>query len=169
MLVLLLVVLSAAGVALWADDAEQASLDERFTVETRHNSFANATYFGAVKVRGRRIDVDLDSLRVSAYKPALWNELEVRAVLRGPDRAHVDTTRYQRLPTDSTIETSEDGTVVINELPRMTLRVPRGTAVADHRIVLEISTMRSALGGGRSWNPALLDSLLLRRAVIGNP
>lgn len=169
MLVLLLVVLPAAGVAIWADDAEQASLDEPFTLTSRFNSFANPEYFGSVKVRGRRIEVQIDSLRVSVYEPQVWNDLAVRAVLRGPDGSNVDTSRYQSLPTDSTTETTADGTVLLSQLPSMSLHVPRGAAMADHRLVLEISTPRSPMSGKQAWNPALLDSLLLRRAVIENP
>lgn len=120
-------------------------------------------------MRGRRIEVQIDSLRVSVYEPQVWNDLAVRAVLRGPDRSNVDTSRYQSRPTDSTTETTADGTVLLRQLPSMSLHVPRGAAMADHRLVLEISTPRSPMSGKQARNPALLDSLLLRRAVIENP
>lgn len=50
------------------------------------NSFANPEYFGSAKVRGRRIEVRVDSLRVSVYNPQFWNDLAVRAASRAPDR-----------------------------------------------------------------------------------
>lgn len=120
-------------------------------------------------MRGRRIEVRIDSLRVSVYEPQVWNDLSVRALLRARDRSNADSSRYQSLPTDSTTETAADGTVLLGELPSMTMHVPRGAAVADNRIVLEMMTIHDPETGGRSWNPAHLDSLLLRRAVIEDP
>lgn len=169
MLVLLLVVLAAAGVAQWTHGADQVALDEPFSLKSRLNTFASPEYFGSVKVRGRRIKVHVDSLRVSVYRPQVWNDLTVRGVLRGPDKSYVDSSRYVQLPTDSTTETADDGTVLLRELPSMSLQVPRGAMLADHRLVLEISTPRSPISGKRAWNPAHLDSLLLRRAVPERP
>lgn len=169
MLVFLLVVLPAAGVALWAGGAGQVPFEEPFSLKSRLNTFADPEYFGSVRVRGRSIEIRVDSLRVSVYRPQVWNDLAVRAVLRGPDKSYVDSSSYVKLPTDSTTETAADGTVLLSDLRRMSLRVPQGAATADHRLVLEISTPRSPMSGKRAWNPAHLDTLLLRRAVIEKP
>lgn len=146
-----------------------ASLDEPFTTKGFQSSFANPEYFGSVTVRGRRIEVHVDSLRVSVYEPQIWNNLAVRAVLRGSDSWPVDSSHYEQLPTDSATKTAEDGTVWLRHPLTMPLRVPRGKSVADHRIVLEIITPHDPLDGTRGSNPALLDSLLLRRASPRHP
>ncbi len=168
-LTVLLAALSAAAIAVRASRAGTASLDEPFSLKSRLNSFASPEYFGSVKVRGRRIEVRVDSLRVSVYEPQVWNDLSVRAVLRAPDRSNVDSSDYEELPADSATQTGDDGTVLLRQPWSMSLRVPRGASIAEHRIVLEIITPHDPMDGTRARNPAHLDSLLLRRAVIGAP
>lgn len=161
--------LCAGGYALWQSGIEERRIP--FAIASRGGSFANTEYFGAVVGRGRRVDIVVDSHRVSVFRPAVWNDLILRAELyKRADRIVVDSTNGIRLSTDSTLGS---GWVDFGALPTFRLKLPRGADPANYGLAIQVSTESrlSSIGepGERSYWYAYFDTLTVKNALSPNP